>query len=226
MKKKLTLLLAIVLIVSSSILPTDTVAQAAPKKIKFNVKKLNLTVGSNFQLRVYNLKKKQKVTFSSSNPEVVSLQETTTTQKKVTVNALSTGSSIISATAKRGKKIIKVLKCRIKVSPSAVGIKFMRQRCQLAVNEKLRLETIVKPNTSLEQPVFECDNPDIAKVNSRGIVTAVSPGTVTITATLLSCDISASCTVVILPEGVQKEEHPTHSKHVIRTWQDESQSDL
>lgn len=219
MRKKVTLLLAIALVITSSLLPLGSVAQAAPKKIKFNVKKLNLTVGSNYQLRVYNLKKKQKVTFSSSNPEVVSLQENTATQKKITAKAISVGSSTIVATVKKGKKTCKTLKCKIKVSPSAVGIKFMKQHSKVVVNRKLRLETIVKPNTSLEQPVFESDNPNIATVNSRGIVTAIAPGTVTVTATLLSCDVSASCTIMVLPDREKDDDEPAH-KYASRNWQD------
>ena len=204
MRKKFSIFLVIALMITSCLLPFGSVAQAAPKKVKLNVKKLNLIVGSNYQLRVYNLKKKQKVTFSSSNSGIVSLQQNNTPSKKVTVKALSVGSATVFATVKRGKKTVKNLKCKIKVSPSAVGIKFMKQRSKVVVNHKLRLETIVKPNSSLEQPIFECNNPDIATVNSRGIVTAITPGTVTITATLLSCDVSASCTIRVLPEHEQE----------------------
>lgn len=40
------------------------------EKPKLNMKKLNMTVGSTFSLRVYNAKKKQKITFTSSKPSV------------------------------------------------------------------------------------------------------------------------------------------------------------
>lgn len=200
MRKKVTLLLAIALMITSTLSSFGPVTYAAPKKLKLNVKKLNLTVGSNYQLRIYNLKKGQKVTFSCSNPEVVSIQENAPLPKKITVKALKVGSTTITATIKKKKKITKTLKCKIKVSPSAVGIKFMKRQYKVSANHRLRLETIVKPNTSLEQPIFESDNPDIATVNSRGVVTAIAPGTVTITATLLSCGVSANCTIIILPE--------------------------
>ena len=200
MRKKITLFLAIALVITSALPPLTPVAQAAPKKIKLNVKKLNLTVGSDYQLRVYNLKQKQKVTFSSSKPAVVSLRENKQSKKKVTVTAMAIGSSTITATVKKGKKVCKILKCKVKVSPSAVSIKFLKRKAKVCVGQRLRLDTIIKPNTSLEQPVFESDDPDIATVNCRGIVTAISPGTVTITATLLSCNISTRCEIKVLPE--------------------------
>ena len=218
MKKKKTLLTLSVLLIALSIFPNSVTIQAAPKKIKFNVKKLDLTVGSNYQLRLYNLKKKHKVTFSSSNPAIVSLQDSLSSQKKITATALSTGNSVISATVKKGKKVVKVLKCRIKVSPNAIGIKFMKQRYVISASERIRLETIIKPNTSLEQPVFETDNPNIAKVNSRGIITPITSGTVTVTATLLSCDVSTSCTVVILPEEDHRPERTPRSKRSANKW--------
>ena len=209
MRKKVTLFLAISLVITSALPPLTPVAQAAPKKIKLNVKKLNLTVGSDYQLRVYNLKKKQKVTFSSSKPAVVSLQENSQSKKKVTIRAMAIGSSTITATVKKGKKARKILKCKVKVSPSAVSIKFLKRQATVCVGQRLRLDTIIKPNTSLEQPVYESNDPDIATVNCRGIVTAISPGTVTITATLLSCNISTRCQIKVLPE---KSDDMTNSK--------------
>lgn len=200
MKRKVTLFLAIAFMITSTLSSFATVTYAAPKKLKLNVKRLNLTVGSNYQLRIYNLKKRQKVSFSSSNPSVAFIEQNTASKKKITVKALTVCSTTIIATVKKKKKVAKILKCRIRVSPSAVGIKFMKRQSKIAVNRRLRLETIVKPNTSLEQPVFESGDTDIATVNSRGVVTAIAPGTVTITATLLSCGVSANCTIIVLPE--------------------------
>ena len=55
MKKKFTSLLVFVLLISM-VLPAGT-SFAAGKKPKLNMKKLNMTVGSTFSLRVYNAKK-------------------------------------------------------------------------------------------------------------------------------------------------------------------------
>lgn len=198
MKKKVALLLAIVL--TFSFLVSGNCALAAPKKPKpkLNVKKLYMTVGSKFQIRVYNMKKKYKVTYVSSKPAIATITSDKPNGKRASINALAIGSTTITATVRKGKKHIRTLKCKVKVSPNAVGIKFMLRRSRLKAGQKMRLETIIKPNTSKEQPVYESSDPSIATVNSRGVVTGISPGTVTITATLLSCDLSASCTINII----------------------------
>ncbi len=92
---------------------------------------------------------------------------------------------------------MKRLKCRVKVTLNAVGIKFTKKNIRLETDEQIRLETIIKPSSSTEKPVFESDDTDVATVSSKGVVTAVSPGIVTITATLLSCNLTATCTVVV-----------------------------
>lgn len=204
MKKIGVLFLSLALILSACFTGKQISSQAAVKKPKLNVKKLNMTVASTYQLRVYNLTKKQKATYVSSNPSVVSFEKESASTKFTTIKALSVGSSVIRATIKRGNRVIKVLKCKVRVSPSAVGIKFLTRQTTVGIGERRRLETIVKPNTSLEQPVYESSNPNIVSVNSRGVITAFSPGTVTITATLLSCNASTSCTVTVVPEKKEK----------------------
>lgn len=72
----------------------------------------------------------------------------------------------------------------------------MKNEVSVPLSQRTRLETIIKPNTSAERPVFESSDESIAIVNSRGVVMGVSPGTVTITATLLSRNLTASCVVI------------------------------
>lgn len=198
MKNRVALLLVFSLVFSSFFTGYDT--QAASKKPKLNVKKLNTTVGASFQIRVYNMKKKYKVTYTSSKPSIASVKAVTANNKRANIQALAVGSTTVTATVRKGKKLVRTLKCKVKVSPSAIAIKFMLRKSKLYINQKMRLETIIKPNTSEEQPVFESEDPSIATVNSHGVVTGISPGTVTITATLLSCDLTASCTITVLPK--------------------------
>lgn len=201
MKKKILSLLVFSLVFSSLLIGSS--ALSAPKKPipKLNVKKLNMTVGSTFQIRVYNLKKNQKVTYTSSRSDTAAVTTEYTNGKRAHITAFAIGSTTITATVYNGKKKGRSLKCKVKVSPNAVGLKFMKRQTTIQAGQKIRLETIIKPNTSEEKPIFESQDPSIATVNSRGIVTGVSPGTVTITATLLSCDLSTSCTITVLPSG-------------------------
>lgn len=198
MKRKMPLFLAFVLIFSFTIgLFDNTVTDAAAKKPKLNIKKLEITMNSTFTLRAYNLKKKQKVTYASSNPDIATVEGKGKAGKKAVVTAVSVGNCTINATVKKGKKVVRRLKCKINVSPSAISIKFMKKNVSLRANNKLRLKTIIKPNTSLEQPIFESDNVEVATINSRGVVTAIAPGTATITATLLSTGQTATCIVTV-----------------------------
>lgn len=198
MKKKMPLLLAFILIFSFAIgLLDGTVTEAAAKKPKLNIKKLEMTMNSTFNLRAYNLKKKQKVTYVSSNPDIATVEGKGKVGKKAVVTAISVGSCTINATVKKGKKVVRRLKCKLYVSPSAISIKFMRKKVTLRENNKLLLKTIIKPNSSLEQPIFESNDVEVATINSRGVVTAVGPGTATITATLLSTGQTATCTVTV-----------------------------
>lgn len=126
MKKKFTSLLVFVLLISM-VLPAGT-SFAAGKKPKLNMKKLNMTVGSTFSLRVYNAKKKHKITFTSSKPSIATVKTETQNARYASVSALAIGSSVITVTVKKGKKVVRNLKCRVRVSPNAVSIKFMKIR--------------------------------------------------------------------------------------------------
>lgn len=214
MKKRIAFLLLFSLIFTS--IWTGSYTQAASKKPKLNVKRLNMTVGNTFQIRIYNSKKRQKVTYTSSKPSVATVKALNPNGKRATISALAVGSTTITASVRKGRKRIRTLKCKVKVSPSGIGIKFMLRKSKIYVNHKMRLETIIKPNTSEEQPVFESSDPSIAMVNSRGVLTGVSPGTVTVTATLLSCDLTASCTITVLPKE-ESDSGKTQKPNAIKT---------
>ncbi len=198
MKKKIALLL--VFAMAFSLIYSDSSTLAARKKPKINVKKLNTTVGADFQLRIYNMKKKYTVTYISTNTDIVTVTPDENSKKRATLTAMSIGSAKIIATVKKNDRIIRTLKCKVKVTPSAVGIKFMKRKVKVSIGKKKRLDTIIKPGNSMERPVFESDDPNIASVNSNGVITGISPGTVTIRATLLSSDMTATCTITVQPE--------------------------
>lgn len=211
MKKKTVWLLAFVFLAFSILAPYSP-AQGAVKKPKLNVKKLNMTLGNEFRLRVYNLKKKYTVTYTSSDAETVSVDSTTTKGKTVMIKALSTGSATITATVRKGKKLIRKLKCRVKIAPVAFSIKFPKRTVRINLSERFRLDPIIKPNTSTEQPIFESDNPSIAAVSCHGVITALAPGKATITATLLSSGIMATCTVEVRMPKENEEEKPSKTE--------------
>ena len=181
MKNKLKRLLICLLAAGISLVGTTTVSQAAAKRPRLNICNLNLTVSSQFRLRVYNLNKKMRVTYTSSDKKIADISVKAKKGKRATVTANSVGACNITVT----------------VTPSAVCVKFIKKKVRLTVGQSFLLTPVIKPNTSNEQPLFDSDDPEIASVTSRGLLTAVNPGIVKIRATLLSTGQTAVCTVYV-----------------------------
>ena len=188
MKNKLKRLLICLLAAGISLVGTAPVSQAAAKRPRLNICNLNLTVSSQFRLRVYNLNKKMRVTYTSSDKKIADITVKAKKGKKATVTANSVGVCNITVTVKR---------CKVTVTPSAVCVKFIKKKVRLTEGQSFLLTPVIKPNTSNEQPLFDSDDPEIASVTSRGLLTAVNPGIVKIRATLLSTGQTAVCTVYV-----------------------------
>lgn len=74
---------------------------------------------------------------------------------------------------------------------------------QLAVGEEEYLEAIISPeNASNPNVTWESSNTDVATVNSLGKVTAIAPGTATITVTTEDGSKTATCEVTVLQTGI------------------------
>lgn len=192
--------LSFVFILSFGIAVQSAAGNCAPKKTKLNVKRLTLTKNETYTIRVYNLKKKYTVKFTTDNDNIVSIKTNKSTPKAAVITAENLGTAQVRTSIyNRKSKLVRTLKTNIKVTPSAVSIKFASHKVRLEVSDTIKLPVLIKPNISQEIPVFESSNPDVVTVNSKGIITAISPGHATITATLLSGGQKASCNVHVLP---------------------------
>lgn len=196
MKKRLLPILTFMLILG--FLPALPPAHAAQKP-KLNVKKLDMTLGSSFQLQTYNMRKKYKVTFCSLDDSIASVTAVDDKSRSATIQAQSIGTTMIKVTVKRPKKGKLILRCRINVTPPAVSIKFNKKKIQLKLGQRRQTEIIIKPSASTERPIYESSDPSVVSINPFGLITSVSPGTATIRATLLSTNRVATCTVVVTP---------------------------
>ena len=76
-------------------------------------------------------------------------------------------------------------------------LKFFKKNVLLTEGQSFLLTPVIKPNTSNEQPLFDSDDPEIASVTRRGLLTALNPGSAKIRATLLSTGQTAVCTVYV-----------------------------
>lgn len=215
MRRKFLFIFLALILCASIVVPANG-ADSASKKTKINVKKLTLTKNENYTLRVYNMKKNQTVKFVSDNETIVMVNEKRNTLKKsdksADITAVNVGSTFVRANiySKKGK-LVRTLKTNVKVTPYAISIKFTQKKVNLNVSDIAKLSVIIKPSTSQELPLFSTSDPDVVTVNSKGVITAVSPGEAVITATLLSNGQKTTCTVYVLPEEEDSLDHDHNS---------------
>ena len=191
----------------------NTKAKTTKEKIRLNVSKLTMIKDTKYVLRVYNCKKKYTVSFSTSDKNTVSFSYRSSKNKKAKLVANNIGSAVITVTVKNKRRVITRLKCQIRICPQAVSSKFPKQTFVLSVGQSQIIQPIIKPNTSAEKPTYISSNPEVATVNSKGKVTAISEGKTEITA-VLSTGQSASCVVTVMGE---KEPEPSPSPNAIHT---------
>ena len=132
------------------------------------------------------------IVWSSSNEEVATVSE------DGGVTAISVGMATI--TAKCGDVSAT---CKVTVKPIlATSIILNKETLELVIGENETLTATVEPeNTTYKTIVWSSSNEEIATVSEDGVVTAVSIGEATITAT---CgDVSATCTVTVSPRLVE-----------------------
>lgn len=215
MRRKFLFIFLALILCASIVVPANG-ADSASKKTKINVKKLTLTKNENYTLRVYNMKKNQTVKFVSDNETIVMVNEqrnmSKVSDKSADITAVNVGSTFVRANiySKKGK-LMRSLKTRVKVTPYAISIKFTQKKVNLNVSDTAKLSVIIKPSTSQELPLFSTSDPDVVTINSKGVITAVSPGEAVITATLLSNGQKATCTVCVLPEEEDSPDHDHNS---------------
>jgi len=134
----------------------------------------------------------QSVTWMSSNPSVVDVDESGT------VTAVSVGTATVTVrTEDRGK----TASCRVTVNPVPVqAVSLSKESLTLTEGDHERLTASVAPSDADNQSVtWMSSNPSVADVDARGEITAVSVGTATITVNTEDGDKTAHCYVTVEP---------------------------
>ena len=201
MKRKLIFFIfSFLFIVSTAVLVQSSTGSCAAKKTKINIKKLTITKNDSYTLRVYNMKKRQTVRFTSDDETIVAVEEGSRRSRSASVTGVNVGTATVRASVySRKGKLVCTFKTNVKVTPFAISIKFTNRKVKLNVSDTMKLSVIIKPNTSQEIPLFESSDSDIVTVNSRGVITAMSSGEAVISATLLSSGQKVQCRVTCLP---------------------------
>lgn len=147
------------------------------------------------------------ITWSSNNNDIASVDN------KGEVTAVGPGTATITATANDGSG--KAASCRITVNepytPPAIvhvtGISLDRETATIKKGSILQLSATVTPSNADDKTVrWESSNTDVATVDGNGKVTAIAPGTATITVTTTDQRKTATCSVTVtdIATGIDK----------------------
>ena len=160
----------------------------APKKVTLNKTKATLNIKSKVTLKATLPDGSAgKVTWESSKPAVA------TVSSKGVVTAKKAGKTTITVTTYNGKTAT----CTITVRPNAKKIKLNKSTVALQKNKSVVLSVTYTPTDSKEAITWKSSDTKVAKVNSKGKVTAVGAGTCTITAETKYTHKKATCTVKV-----------------------------
>ena len=131
-----------------------------------------------------------KVTWKSKNDKIVSVDE------NGNITALAVGETEVIATAGNVSAVCKVTVEGVKVSK----VELNKTSVSLKAGETEQLTATVSPDNATDKTVtWTSSKPTVAAVDENGKITAVAPGTATITAT--AGDKSATCTVTVAKEA-------------------------
>ncbi len=130
------------------------------------------------------------LTFTSSNTSVA----TVSSSGKIT--AVSTGTATITVKTNDGTNISKT--CKVTVADPVSSVKLNKTSANLAVGKTLTLKATIAPATAGNKSVsWTSSDNSIATVTTKGVVTGVKAGTVTITVTTVDGKKTATCKITV-----------------------------
>ena len=181
-RKQSVLMVLMVMLVCMMAMPVH--ASAA---VKLNKKKATVYSGKTLQLKVKGTT--QEVSWSSNKPSVASVSQ------NGKVKAVKRGTAVIAARV-NGKSY----KCRITVKQRASSVTLTKSTYFMMPGKTWTTKATIKPtNTNDKRIKWSSSNPSVAKVSSKGKVTAVANGNAIITATTRDgSKKSASCRIIVL----------------------------
>lgn len=170
-----------------------TVIQA-PKKVKLSLSEATLTRGDKMTLTA-------KVTPSNSYDKTVTWKSNKTSVAKVSssgvVTAVKAGTATIICTSSVNDSIKAY--CVVTVEEPVKGIELSVDRMTLITGKTKKLSYQIKPSDATNKEVkFTSSNKDIVKVNSKGVVEAVGPGTATVSVRTVDGYYVDKCKVTVI----------------------------
>lgn len=116
------------------------------------------------------------------------------------VTAIAPGTATITATTEDGGK---TAACQVTVTSAVTGVTLNKTTLSLAVGASETLAAAVTPETAPNKAVtWATGDPKIATVDGAGKVTAIAPGTTTITVTTVDGGKTAACQVTVTAAAI------------------------
>ena len=167
------------------------------KSISLNEANVILEVAESFKLEAYvmpEMTNNKYVSWKSSNDEVA------TVDKNGVVTAVKVGEATITATTTDGTDLSALCKVNV-IQTFATSITINKTEVRLKASEQTQLTAIILPETvTYKTVVWESSNENVAIVDANGVVTAMSVGEATITATTSDgSNLSASTKIIVDP---------------------------
>ena len=170
---------------------TVTVKNVAATEISLNTNNKTLEKGSTFNLTATISPKNttnKTITWTSSNTSVA------TVSSSGVVTAVKKGSAVITAKTSNGLTAT----CNITVVVSVSSISLDKTKLILERNTSQKLNVTINPSDASNKKVTWTSNkPNVATVNSEGVVNAISDGSATITVTSTDGSKKATCSVIV-----------------------------
>ena len=162
-------------------------------KIEFEGKKITTYVDSTYQLNpvIYPYwGNRSTLKYSSDNKSIA------TVNKKGIVKGKRAGTCKITVKSKDGAKA--TIKVKVKPAKRVKSVKLNAKKVTLAVGAKYLLSAKIKPTKATNKAVkWKSSKKNVASVDSNGMVTAISPGTTTITVVTKDGKKKAKCKVTV-----------------------------
>ncbi len=166
----------------------EVLVKASVESVTLSETTLKMTVGERKSLtaKVLPEEAEQKVEWKSSNESVATVSD------GGGIEALKTGKTTITVTAEGNKTAT----CEVTVSAKTESVKFAEENAKMKVGESKKLAVTILPADANQELLWTSSDEKLAKVDKTGTVTALAPGSVSITAA--SADgVTASCTITI-----------------------------
>ena len=149
------------------------------------------------------LKEKYTLSVSGAKKYKSSNKKIATVSSKGVITAKKKGKATITVTTKKNKKV----KVKVTVVAAPKKVKLNKKKATLEVGKTLKLKATLTKNTA-SQLKWKSSNKKVAKVSSKGKVTAVSAGKAKITVKTFNGK-KATCTITVKEAAVAPTPEPT-----------------